>query len=419
MKRLLIIYPHWPPSNLAGIHRPRLIGNFISEFGWKPVVLTVKREFYEEKPDSDIGKTVSSEIEVHYTDAYKPLKRFRFFGDIGLRSFVQLYREAKKIIIRDKIDFVWIPIPSFYTAVLGRVLNNKTRIPYGIDYIDPWVNGFTDYSKPFSKAWLSNGIAKILEPYAVKNAALISGVSKAYYEPVLERNFKNRKIETIGMPYGFDPNDHKIKIDNLTLPWKSTPIRPVVYAGAFLPKSHLFINLLFRTISFLKKSEAWDFKNQFFFIGTGNYPGKTINDYARQYEISDIVHELPERLPFLQILNLLAAAAGVIVIGSTEKHYTASKIFQSLLSQKPVFAMFHERSTAVQILQEADASAYLCTYSENIDIPEFETKIKETLLKFLNNRSDWNPNYDALSNYSARKSALLLANKLDIITERK
>ena len=27
MKRILIIYPHWPPSNLVGVHRVRLIAN--------------------------------------------------------------------------------------------------------------------------------------------------------------------------------------------------------------------------------------------------------------------------------------------------------------------------------------------------------------------------------------------------------
>src|ERR1019366_4670600 len=133
-KNLLIIYPHWPPSNLAGVHRPRLIANYIHEFGWQPIVLTVKSEFYEEEPDTDIAKTVSPLIKVIYVNAFKPLKRFRFFGDIGLRSFYQLYKGALKILNTSKIDFIWIPIPSFYVAVLGRLIHTKTGIPYGIDY---------------------------------------------------------------------------------------------------------------------------------------------------------------------------------------------------------------------------------------------------------------------------------------------
>ena len=48
MKNMLIIYPHWPPSNLAGVHRARLISNFLPDFGWHPIVLTVKEIYYEE-----------------------------------------------------------------------------------------------------------------------------------------------------------------------------------------------------------------------------------------------------------------------------------------------------------------------------------------------------------------------------------
>ncbi len=420
MKKLLIIYPHWPPSNLAGIHRPRLISNFIGEFGWHTTVLTVNPEFYEEKPDQDILKTVSPAVQVRYVNAFKALKRFRFFGDIGLRSFFQLYKGARKLITSDRPDFVWIPIPSFYTAVIGRLLNSRTGIPYGIDYIDPWVNGFTNLEKKFSRAWLSNAVARILEPFAVKNASLISGVSVLYFQPVLDRNFKNKKIEHLGMPYGFDPNDHLIRLTNIKLPWDPVrDIKPLAYAGAFLPKSHLFIELLFKGIAELKRSESWDKRVQLFFIGTGIYPGKTIGEYARENGIEEIVHEKPDRLPFLEVLHLLSESAGVMIIGSTEKHYTASKVFQSLLSKKPVFAVLHSESSAVQILRDANAADYLCTYTEGISPDDLQANLIRTFQSLVMEKSKWAPQLDELDRYSARQSARLLAEKLDLICSTK
>src|SRR5690606_8842440 len=113
MKNLLIIYPHWHPANLAGVHRPRLIGNFLPEFGWHPIILTVKEEFFEETPDLDFKKTFRDHFEVHRVNAF-PLGKIRIFGDIGIRSFWQLYRGAKKIIAAKEIDFIWIPVPSYY-----------------------------------------------------------------------------------------------------------------------------------------------------------------------------------------------------------------------------------------------------------------------------------------------------------------
>jgi len=138
MQNILIIYPHWPPSNLAGVHRARLISNYLPDFNWHPIILTVKSEFYEETLDPDMLKTVSDKTEIHYVNAFKVSKP-RIIGDIGLRAFFQLKKAALQIVKTKKIDFIWIPIPSFYIAILGRIIYNKTKIPYGIDYIDPWV----------------------------------------------------------------------------------------------------------------------------------------------------------------------------------------------------------------------------------------------------------------------------------------
>lgn len=415
-KNILIIYPHWVPSNLAGVHRPRLIANFLPDFGWQPHLLTVKPEFYEEPPDPDMLKTASKKIIVYKTDAKPAPKHIRLIGDIALRSFKYLKREALKIIKEKKIDFIWIPIPAYYTAILGRVLYEKTKIPYGIDYIDPWVNGFVRYERIFSRAWLSNRAAKILEPYAVKKASLISGVATAYYQDVLDRNFKNRNIEHVGMPYGFDPNDHKIKITNVEYPWqKDDNCLPLVYAGAFLPQSHLFIRLLFKSIKALKTAQKWNDKIKLFFVGTGNYQGKTISSYAKDYNLEDTVIEINKRFPFLHILNILAEAYGVTVIGSTQQHYTASKIFQSLLSEKPVFAVFHHESTVVNILKETNADNYLVKYNPRKSERELENAIKQKFLQFIEQKTEWCPNLRILEKYSSKESARKLVEKLEII----
>jgi hypothetical protein len=328
MMNILIIYPHFPPSNLAGVHRARLISNFLHDFDWHPIVLTVKSEYYEEIPDIEIKKTVNPKTEIFYTHA-KKIGKIRFFGDIGLRAFNFLKKEALNIISTRKIDFIWIPIPSFYVAVLGRILYNKIKIPYGIDYIDPWVRNISNRKN--WRALISNFVARVLEPFAVKKASLISGVSTNYYQPVLDRNFKNKKIEHVGMPYGFDPNDHKILIENLTYPWEKYPnCKPIVYAGAFLPLSGYFTEVLFKSIKKLIIENKFDKNIKLFFVGTGNYSHKSITQYAKEADIQEYIIEIRERFPFLQILNFLSNSYANIIIGSTEKHYTASKNFKSL-----------------------------------------------------------------------------------------
>jgi hypothetical protein len=362
MKNILIIYPHWPPSNLAGVHRARLIANFISQFGWHPIVLTVHPDFYEEKLDWDLIKTVSPNIEVHKVKA-KKVRKHRIIGDIGLRAFSQLKRKAIEIIREKDIHFVWIPIPSFYTAILGRILYKKTFVPYGIDYIDPWIRDISNRKN--IRSVISLLIAKILEPYVIKKASLVSGVAEAYYMPAIERNFKNKQPVQVAMPYGFDPSDHNIKLENLSFPWENMPrCIPYIYAGAFLPNSGLFIDLLFKSLAILKSKGKFDERIKLFFIGTGEYKHKSIIEFARENNVEEHIVEIRDRFPYLHVINFLSAAKGVLLIGSTEKHYTASKTFQSILSERPVFAILHEESTAIKIFTESKADAYLIKYSE-------------------------------------------------------
>lgn len=421
MHRILIIYPHWPPSNLAGVHRARLTANGLIKLGYSVTVLAVSPEFYEEEPDYDLKQTVDAGIEVEYVNARK-ITRPRIIGDIGLRAFSQLRKRAESLIQKSSYDFLWIPIPSFYTALLGRQLNSATGIPYGIDYIDPWVRDIST-----RKDWrhhLSNLLAKILEPWAVQKATLISGVSYEYYRPVLERYFKPKsndlttyRPKDVAFPYGFDPQDHEIKLDNLEYPWskQNSDITPWIYAGAFLPNSRLFVQLLFSVIAEIREERKWDNRIKLFFIGTGNYPGKSIEEYADEAGIPDLVIEVRTRYPFLHILNFLSAADTVMVIGSTEKHYTASKVYQSILSKRPVFAMMHEESSAVKVLEETNADWYLVRYHENLESNEFRERIRSILISRVNGSDNWSPDYNQLEKYSAKEGARKLVNAIEIV----
>ncbi|WP_407556134.1 hypothetical protein [Winogradskyella sp. 4-2091] len=414
MKTVLIIYPHWVPANLAGVQRPRLIGNYLKQFGWKPLLLTVDSKFYEETPDPHIAKTASGDIEVIYTKAYKVGKP-RIIGDIGLRAYPFLKKEALRICKERKIDCIWVPIPSFYTAVLGRVIHNKTGIPYGIDYIDPWVRDITNQND--TRAKLSQSVARTLEPYAVKKAAFITGVSTPYYWPVIERNFKKPPVH-VGMPYGFDPNDHKIKLEGLKMPWDEIEnCKPWIYAGAFLPNSHLFMDCFFNAIKELKDAGNWDPNIKLFFIGTGPYPAKRITAYAADYGLEEMVVEQRERQPFLNILNYLSHADRVMLFGSTEKHYTASKTFQCLLSERPLFTVLHAESSAVQVIKDVKADAYLVAYDEGDTKPKIVKAISNVLDPFQKNE-DWSPVLESLDQYSSKQSAKVLAEAMDKVVSK-
>lgn len=124
MKKILIITPHYPPSNLAAVHRSRLFAQHLPAFGWQPVILTVHENFYEEELDWNLHQLLPSHQQIEKVKAFKITKP-RLIGDIGLRAFFQLRKKALELVKKEQIDFVFIPIPSFYVSLVGPYLHKK------------------------------------------------------------------------------------------------------------------------------------------------------------------------------------------------------------------------------------------------------------------------------------------------------
>jgi hypothetical protein len=363
MKKILIISPHYPPSNLAAVHRSRLFAQHLPTFGWEPIILTVHEDFYEEEPDWNLHKLLPEGQRIEKVNAFK-VTTPRLVGDIGLRAFFQLRKKALVLVQDEQVDFVYIPIPSFYVSLIGPYLHKRTGVKYGIDYIDPWVHKFPGSDQLFSRHWFSTLMAKWLEPKAVKKASLITGVAEGYYKAVIERNPSLKDTCVFGaMPYGGESQDH-YRMEELQLHpylFQQNQKRQFLYAGAMLPKAYRPLEEIFRAIAGQRElfSEV-----EFHFIGTGKSPndaeGFNIKTLAEKYGLwQSVVFEYPKRIPYLDVLMHLTVVDAVFILGSTEPHYTPSKTYQGVLSGKPIFAVLHNESTAVDILRSSNSGVVL------------------------------------------------------------
>jgi hypothetical protein len=363
LKKILFITPHYPPSNLAAVHRSRLFAQHLPSFGWEPVLLTVHEDNYEEALDWNLFHLLPKNQHIEKVNAF-PVTKPRIIGDIGLRGFFQLRKKALQLVKELNIDFVYIPIPSFYVSLIGPYLHRKTGVKYGIDYIDPWVHVFPGSDKFLSRHWMSTQLAKWLEPKAVKHASIITGVAEGYYEKVVERNPHLKQTCLFSaMPYGGEAEDH-LRLNDMRLKpylFEKNAKLQLVYAGAMLPKAYEPLEEIFKSIADHKEL----FRNtEFHFVGTGKTPndpvGYNIKPLAEKYGLwQTVVFEYPQRVPYLDVLIHLHVADAIFILGSTEPHYTPSKAYQGVLSDKPILAVLHRNSTAIDVLRNSNAGIVL------------------------------------------------------------
>jgi len=358
-KRVWIVAAHFPPSNLASVHRARLFANYLSDQQWSATVLTAHPSFYEETLDANLEQLVHPSVNVVRTRAI-PAEWSRFFGigDLGLRV-LPFFMEALDVAVKaGEVDLLHLTIPSNYQALLGRWIWERYRIPYIVDYIDPWISERADIYDFPSKEWFSNKIAALLEPVATARASGLMGITTSYYSSVIRRNPGMGRVPHCALQYGISWNDFdaatKIPPKHLS-PGGSH--RQLVYAGAMLPRADVPMRALLRGIAEVNRTSCRAKPIRLVCLGTGfadKGVGK-VSRIAQSIGAADCVREFPERHSYLEVLATLMASDGVVIVGSTEPHYSPSKLFQAVLARRPLLALLHDESEAASILKKTDA----------------------------------------------------------------
>lgn len=393
MKKLLIISPHFPPLNAADMHRVRMSLPYFRQFGWEPQVVTVEESYSHILKDNLLLQSIPPDIKIHRVKALsRKLTAKLGLGSLALRSLWHYRKKVNAILKRDKIDLVFFSTTEFPVCILGAYWKKKFGIPYVIDMQDPWHSEYYQ-DKPKEqrppKYWFSYRLHKNLEPIAMRRVDGLISVSENYID-VLKTRYPNLKdvpsdVITFG---GFKP-DLEIAINNRQdfSPLLQNEFINVVYVGRGGADMHSAIKPVFQA---LKKGidEQPDLfrKLRFYFIGTSyaaSGTGKqTILPLAVHYGVEKNVIEHTDRVSYYHALLTLQQADALFIPGSDDPSYSASKLYPYLLTQKPLLAVFNEKSNIVATLNACTKNAVIATFNrENIADTGI---ISETLADWVN-----------------------------------
>jgi hypothetical protein len=364
-RKVLMITPHFPPDSNAGTHRVRLLAPYLAGYGWTPTVLTVDPSFYEGSLDQGLSSLVPDDLRVERARAIHPgLTRLAGFGDLGLRSFQGLHAAAVDILTAEPHDLIYITVYPTYTALLGSLLKRRFQIPFVLDYQDPWVgawgnvvgggeNGAVDL-----KSRISRRIAMSLEPFAVRAADAITAVSKKTADDVLERVKPARKIPVVEIPIGGDERDFELVRASNTRNDLFDPndgLFHLVCVGTILPLGLDTLRAFLASVQKLRDADPAGYARlRVHFVGTSNQRKidceERVMPIARELGVTDVVSEHPARVDYSDSVNVQVQASAIVLLGSTEHHYTASRIYPALLARRPILAVYHKMSSVSKFL---------------------------------------------------------------------
>ena len=411
MKQVLIISPYFPPSNTADMQRIRMSLPYFKANGWEPEIVMVHEQYSETVKDHLLLASIPADVKIHKVGALSKKWTSKFgLGSLALRSFLFYKRYVNRLLQKKHYDLIYFSTTEFMITILGSYWKKKFGVKYVIDMQDPWHSDYyLDKSKAHrpKKYWFSYRLHKYAEPMAMKKVDGLISVSQNYIDNLKNRYPNIEQIPTATITFGAFIKD--LEISAKLSPVVKAPFEldhtniNIVYVGRAGYDMQKAISLLFESF---KSGLIYEYdkfsKLKFFFIGTSYAPqGKgiqTVSPLAEEYGIEKHVIEKTDRIGFYESLYFLQKADALVIPGSDDPKYTASKIYPYILTKKPLLAIFNEQSNATTIINNCNAGTVAPLNSKTIATTLIYNFLKLAALKKLSaTPTDWS----AFEQYSA------------------
>lgn len=436
---MLIISYYFPPSGGPGVQRVLKFVKYLPEFGWQPIVLTVKDGDFPAR-DESLLEEVPSSVNVHRTDIFEPYDLYRkltgrkkgqavdvdnieqgskkklsdklaefiratFFIPDARRGWKKYaVAEGKKIIDAEKPDIIFSSSPPYTCALIAMELKQYAKRKHGLDI--PWVSDFrdawTDYLTTPDRWFLPKKIDKNYEKTTLDKADVVTIVASGM-EDDFERKYPSisKKTNYVLLRNGFDSEDYSHVKNDIKKNDKFT----VVYTGSMYGKRNPYYFL--DTVSGLVSSGKVDMnKIRFIFVGR---LGGDIHNYINNSPLKSAIETIAY-VPHSESINYLMQADAMLLIIDEDKYskmILSGKVFEylgtALLTNKPIFAIAGE-GEARDLINEVNGGGVVPHHHPEI----LEAEYLKLYNSFFENNTSFLPNNEAIKQYERK----LLTKKL-------
>ncbi len=401
MKNVLFLSYYFPPMGMGGVQRAAKFCKYLPEFGWEPLVVTVKDTVYYAY-DESLLKDIKN-IRIVRTDSLDPLRVMfilrKLFGknkgnspaSDGKKStfFERLFKlllipdskvlwipfafiNSLKIVNSEDIPVVFSTSPPLSSHIAGFLLKIFTKVKWAADFRDHWaINEKKDYPTVFHRI-IHSFIKKII----LRNADYIIGVSNGIVEEMGGNALKNTSGYSV-IFNGYDEDDFPGEV----LKKENNGFR-IIYAGTFneIHSPAAFLDGLKNAVE-----RDRNISDNIEFIHYGVSVGFSIRDEAEIMGIGNIVTEIgyvqhKELIKKILNANLLLLIQSEMCPGGM----IPGKLFEYLASGIPILA----------IIPEGDAAELIRKHKSGVICSSDSEKIGDEIIRFYN---EWKRKRDTIS----------------------
>lgn len=440
MKRVLIVAYYFPPSGGSGVQRVLKYVQYLRDFGWEPVVLTVRDAYFpardpsllEEIPrDIKVIRTRIAEFHGFYrrltgtpkgaaidvntlrregakrspTARIAELLRSTFFiPDTRIGWLGPAVRAGLYAIAKEKIDVLYSSSPPYTCALVSRALKRRSRLPWIAGFRDPWTGFITT-----PKRWaIPAKIDRAFEQAVFQEADAVEVAWRGIMKDAL-RKYPGLPAEKFHhLPNGLDRHDYPAVPPRARGDDRFT----VTYTGSMygLRNPEAFLEAI---EGLVQRGEVDPSRIRLRFVGRF---GDDVLSMLRKNELRGVI-EVIDYVPHREsVRQLLLADALLLVVDECDDsdEVVPGKVYEYIGARRPIIAVAAEHGAVAELLAET-RSGYVADQS---NVPGIARAFLTLYHDHLRGRQSLAPDEAATARYERRSITGALAALLDEVVTR-
>ena len=371
MKNVLMISYVFPPMAAVGGYRTIKYCKFLPQFGWQPVVLTVKSG-YNVAYDQSLLNQIDSSVSVYRSNNFEPLTWWEFRSQTATQGSEEVLRQAhrnadstsgrssafarpksylrKMLSVPDRNSF-WIPSgvwtglkavrsekiqvihsssPPASAHLVGYWLSLLTGRPLVVDFRDLWTQNEGYQLRRLPP--LLRKLDRFLEKRVVDHARAIITTTETFARQLRENNPNKDPDSVCTITNGIDPDD----LTRIRLPEKKNERFTILHLGSLYGHRDpaFFFNVM---VEWAKARPEVLQSVRVDFIG--NAPG--YEEIIAQSPLDKVI-SLTAHIPHNRVLAKLWEADLLLLIlgfSSSGSGVLPAKVFEYVCTERPILAL--------------------------------------------------------------------------------